>query len=105
MLIEPHYYSHKKIFGNKIQALQSNQPIQYYYYDDVWSKCDWTIEPSEPLEYYYKEQAQRIRDNYDYVVLCYSGGFDSSNILETFYYNNIKFLNFHSKVVKKTINY
>lgn len=90
MLTEPHYYSHDKIFANKLEALQSNQTIQYYYHDDVWSRCDWTIEPPEPIEYYYKEQAQRIRDNYDYVVLCYSGGFDSSNILESFYYNSIK---------------
>lgn len=37
----------------------------------------------------YKERAQYIRDNYDYVVLCYSGGIDSTNMLESFYYNGI----------------
>jgi hypothetical protein len=91
MLIEPHYYSpNGHIFFDKISALKSKQSFKFYYYDDVWSSCDWTKEPNESLEYYYKEQAQRIRDEYDYVILCYSGGFDSTNILETFHYNGIK---------------
>ena len=99
----PHYYSRDgKIFVNKVDAVDYNiknnqytsfdynKQILFNYYDDVWSKCDWTTEPSESIDYYYKEQAQRIRDEYDYVILCYSGGFDSTNILETFHYNDIK---------------
>ena len=91
----PHYYSiDGKIFDNKVDAfnynLKTKQDVFFYYHDNIWSKCDWTKEPSESIEYYYKEQAQKIRDEYDYVILCYSGGFDSSNILETFHYNNIK---------------
>lgn len=89
------YYSEdKKIFTNKIHALnyfkQNNKKIWFYYYDHLWSKLNWSIEPQQSLEYYYKEHAESIRDNYDYVILCYSGGYDSTNILETFYYNNIK---------------
>jgi hypothetical protein len=89
------YYSEdKKIFTSKIQALQyskqNNVKIWFNYYDDAWSKLNWSIEPPQSLEYYYKEHAQSIRDNYDYVILCYSGGYDSTNILETFHYNNIK---------------
>jgi hypothetical protein len=89
------YYSedgHK--FTSKIEALiyqrEHMKKISFYYYDDVYSQLDWKTEPSETLDYYYKEQAQRIRDNYDYVILCYSGGYDSTNILETFHFNNIK---------------
>lgn len=90
-----HYYSEDgTIFMSKVRALEygrkKQQKINFYYYDDVYSKCDWTTEPSESLEYYYKEQAQRIRDNYDYLILCYSGGADSTNILETFHFNGIK---------------
>jgi len=89
------YYSEdKKIFTSKIQALQyskqNNVKIWFNYYDDAWSKLNWSLEPPQSLDYYYKEHAQSIRDNYDYVILCYSGGYDSTNILETFYYNNIK---------------
>lgn len=63
---------------------------KFYYYDHIYENLDWSIAPTESLDYYYKEQAQRIRDNYDYVILAYSGGYDSTNILETFYFNNIK---------------
>jgi hypothetical protein len=90
-----YYYSTDgTTFKSKIDAIaykqKTNQEIFFYYHDDVYSKIDWHIEPPESLEYYYKQQAQRIRDNYDYVILAYSGGYDSTTILETFHFNNIK---------------
>ena len=81
-------------FDSKVEALEyglkTGTPVYFYYYDDLYSKLNWKVEPIQSLDYYYLEQAKRIRDQYDYVILCYSGGYDSSNILETFYYNNIK---------------
>ena len=77
-------------YPNKIKALQKTKNLYFDYYDEVYDKLNWKIEPTESLDFYYKHQAQRIRDEYDYVILCYSGGYDSTNILETFYYNNIK---------------
>jgi hypothetical protein len=32
----------------------------------------------------YRKRAQQIRDNYDYVVLCLSGGYDSENTFQIF---------------------
>lgn len=90
-----HYYSddgHK--FTSKIEAVEygtkNGQKIKFYYHDDVYSQVDWKTEPPQSLDYYYLEQAHRIRNKYDYVILCYSGGYDSTNILETFHFNNIK---------------
>jgi hypothetical protein len=90
-----HYYCDDgKIFNSKIEALkysQKNNIKTYFYYDDdAWSKQDWKTEPPGTLEYHYLQQAKRLRDEYDYLILAYSGGHDSTNILETFYYNNIK---------------
>jgi len=51
---------------------------------------DWRIEPAQSLSELYRVRAQQIRDNYDYLVLFYSGGADSANILQTFLKNNIK---------------
>jgi hypothetical protein len=89
-----YYFDNGKKFTSKIEAIKYSQQTRllpkFYYYDHVYEKLDWTREPSETLDYYYKQHAQRIRDNYDYVILAYSGGYDSTNILETFYYNNIK---------------
>lgn len=89
-----YYFSDNSSFSSKSDAIVHAKLIKdnfkFYYYDDIFSKLNWKIEPPFSLEYYYKEQAKKIRDEYDYVILCYSGGYDSTNILETFYYNNIK---------------
>lgn len=89
-----YYFSDGSKFKSKIETIkyanQTGLKPKFYYYDHIYEKIDWTIEPSQSLDYYYKEQAQRIRDNYDYVILAYSGGYDSTNILETFHFNNIK---------------
>jgi hypothetical protein len=47
----------------------------------IFDKLDWTKEPSNDLWEMYKARARQIRDAYDYVVLFYSGGSDSVNIL------------------------
>lgn len=57
---------------------------------EVFESYDWKQEPVESLTELYRQRAQQIRDSYDYVVLFYSGGADSWNILNTFLSNNIK---------------
>lgn len=80
-------------FYSKFHAIdyknKTGKEVYLHYFDEIYSSLDWKSEPIETLDQLYKEQAQRIRDTYDYVVLCYSGGYDSTNILETFHYNNI----------------
>lgn len=84
------YYSDSlKVFTNRIDAIKNPEPCYFYFHDDVYSKLDWTIEPQETLPELYLRRALQIREKYDYLILAYSGGLDSSNILETFYYNNI----------------
>ena len=58
--------------------------------EDVFSRVDWKKEPTEELTELYRQRAQLIRDKYDYLVLWYSGGADSTNILQTFINNDIK---------------
>ena len=77
------------IFSNRFQTLASDKKIYFHFHDAFFKKQNWNIEPSETLDALYKQRAQQIRDRYDYLVLCYSGGIDSTQILETFYYNNI----------------
>lgn len=50
---------------------------------------DWTTEPTETLRELYKQHAQYIRDTYDYVILYFSGGSDSTTMLNAFLDNNI----------------
>ena len=89
-----YYAQDGEVFSSKIKALEyrakTTLPVYFYYYDHVYSKLDWSVEPPESLDYYYLEQAMRLREKYDYLILCYSGGYDSTNILETFCLNGIK---------------
>ena len=89
------YYNHNsgKVYDNRYDAIidniQNRQTVLMYYRDDEYDKINWKIEPNETLKTLYKRRAEQIRNDYDYVVLCYSGGIDSTNMLESFYYNNI----------------
>ena len=64
--------------------------IQFIYNDELMSTYDWTVEPAEDIYQLYSDRARQIRNDYDYVVLLYSGGIDSHTILETFLQNNLR---------------
>jgi hypothetical protein len=83
------YDDEKNIYKTHIDALKSGKNCFLYYNDVLYNKVDWKIEPALSLDELYKQRAQEIRDSYERVILCLSGGIDSRNVLETFYYNNI----------------
>lgn len=81
-------------FHSKMEALEfskiSGKPIYWNYNDEAFSLHDWTKQPADSITELYRKRAQQLRDNYDYLVLIYSSGSDSDNILKTFIDNNIK---------------
>jgi hypothetical protein len=81
-------------FLNKIDALryatQNNDDLVYMYHDEVWNKFDRSLLGKISLNQLYKERAQQLRDRYDYLILYYSGGSDSHNVLMTYINNGIK---------------
>jgi hypothetical protein len=46
-------------------------------------EIDWSVEPIETLDDLYRERAKRLRSECDYLILMYSGGSDSHQILMT----------------------
>lgn len=82
------YKTYSKIEAIEYQAA-TKQPLQWHYNTEVYSKYNWAIEPPGSLEDWYRARALQIREQYDYLVLWYSGGADSANILDTFVKNNI----------------
>lgn len=70
---------------SKFEAIELSQkintPIEWNFNDEVFSSIDWKKEPDMPLWEMYKDRARQIREAYDYVVLWYSGGSDSHNML------------------------
>jgi len=71
-------------------AAQTSQSISWHFNDDIFGLYDWSTEPVRPLSDLYRARAQQLRDQYDYLVLWYSGGADCDNILDTFVDNNIR---------------
>ena len=72
------------------EHIRSGIHPQWVFNDNVFRQYNWTIEPKESLETLYRLRAQQLRDKYDYLVLFYSGGADSTNVLNTFIKNKIK---------------
>ena len=80
-------------FERKIEALiyskTQNKPVNWYLQDEIYSKYPWHIEPIESLDELYNKRARELREKYDYLILCFSGGSDSYNVLESFIRQNI----------------
>lgn len=80
-------------YHNKIQAILDSQllgrPLYWNYLDQEFDQHDWTREPIESLPQLYAQRAQQLRERYDYLILHFSGGSDSAQIIETFIDNNI----------------
>ena len=73
-----------------VEATQTKNKIEWNFNDDVFCKINWRQPLDKPILDIYKERAQQLRDKYDYLILAYSGGSDSDNILHAFIDNNIR---------------
>jgi len=83
-----------KIFDIKINALveasKAGTELEFHYNDAQWDKADWSKEPTESLYDLYAKRAHQLRKKYKTLILRFSGGSDSTNILKVFIENNIK---------------
>lgn len=82
-------------FSSKVDALlysqtQNNSPVSWHFNDHVFDRYNWTIEPSESLDELYDRRSRELREKYDYVILSFSGGADTNNILESFYRQGLR---------------
>jgi len=91
------YKVNSKTYQRKNHAIYeasiSNSKIVWDFYDDVFENFSQTklhTLGQWSLDHWYKLRAEQLRDNYDYLILNYSGGPDSHNILMTFLNNDIK---------------
>jgi hypothetical protein len=73
-----------------IHASQTNQSYQYIFNDSFLETANWQLEPVESIQSLYTRRAIQLREKYDHLILFYSGGADSKNILRTFLDNNIQ---------------
>jgi hypothetical protein len=84
-----HYTVGDSWFYSNRDALEAGhrtgQPVAWHYYDDVWAQAHsaghWR---NQSLKELYYARARQIREQYDYVAVMFSGGWDSRNIIESF---------------------
>ena len=86
-----YYIVDNKKFYSKIQACiyatEHKLPvtsIKWYFNKNVYDAIDWQLEPEESLDELYDQRAREIRAQYDYIIISFSGGADSYNILTSF---------------------
>lgn len=83
-----------RVFIEKIEAVlyssQIKERIYWDFNDASWSAIDWSIEPATSLPELYKLRAQQLRDHYDYIIVFFSGGADSTQVVQSFLKNDIK---------------
>jgi len=81
-------------FYSKLEAIEAMSRtgihLHWDFNEAVFDSYDWTVEPKESLLELYRRRAQQLRDKYDYIILTYSGGADSTTVLESFINNDIK---------------
>lgn len=97
-MIQPHLGFYKTAgvyFSSKVDALlysktQNNSPVVWHFNDLIFDRYDWTVEPTESLDELYDRRVRQLREKYDYIILSFSGGADTNNILESFYRQGLR---------------
>lgn len=82
-----------KKFYNKTEALiystETEFTVRWVFNDEVYKSYNWQNKIDKSITQLYTERAKQLREKYDYLVLHYSGGQDSNNILHSFIDNDL----------------
>jgi hypothetical protein len=91
-----YYVVDGKIFQHKVYAMQEAtrknlkpKDVTWVFNNDAYEKVDWKVSSGLPLTEWYRQRALQLRAKYDYLILAFSGGGDSTNVLDSFVLNNI----------------
>jgi hypothetical protein len=75
-------------FDSKIQAcLYANdlrKEVKWHFNNEAFESYDWKNEPDESIDSLYDKRAKELREKYDYIIVSYSGGADSHNLVMSF---------------------
>jgi hypothetical protein len=72
-----------------VEASKTKLDVQWEFGSEVFNQINWQTPIENSIGELYRIRAQQLRDRYDYLILAFSGGADSSNILDSFTLNNI----------------
>lgn len=80
------------IYHNKIEALlaaTSAEHPTWHFNEHVYNNLDWSVEPNLDINSLYSQRARQLREKYDYIAIFFSGGADSSTVLNSFVKNGL----------------
>ena len=84
-----HFLVGDDTFYSNRDALEASKrvqlPAKWNYFDQVWANAHAAgVWRQQSLTELYRVRARQLREQYDYVGVLFSGGWDSRNIIETF---------------------
>jgi hypothetical protein len=83
-----YYVVDQSEFDSKIQACiyatTNNKDVKWVFNKEIFDRYSWHIEPELTLDQLYDKRARELREKYDYILISYSGGADSHNLLMSF---------------------
>jgi hypothetical protein len=79
----------RNAFDALITATKQGIEPKWNFNESTFRNFSWNIPIETSLDELYRSRAQQLRDEYDHLILNFSGGKDSINILLTFINNNI----------------
>jgi hypothetical protein len=97
LINKPHYLYKNNMYPSRREVLEDmlingdyEGTFRFMFNDDIFSSFSWKTPLDDvSIEKLYFERAKQIREEYDYLILAFSGGSDSNQILSTFLNNNI----------------
>jgi len=88
-----YYQTGFRRFHNTIEAMleekRTGYSLEWIFNDKLYGAIDWTVPIEVPLKELYRLRAKQLREKYDYLLLQFSGGADSTNVLHSFIDNDI----------------
>jgi hypothetical protein len=83
------YFNRQDAFAVMLATGDYAGQVKFHFNDDVFSSIDWSKKIDVDISDLYRQRAQQLRDSHKYLILAFSGGSDSTQILLTFLKNNI----------------
>lgn len=90
-----YYLYRSRVFARRVDALEAARldgegasSLSLWLNDDVLARIDTRVEPEPSLTELYHRRARELRERHDYIVLMYSGGADSHQVLRAFLDSN-----------------
>jgi hypothetical protein len=88
-----YYQVGDKFFNFKVtafaEATRTKQHPKWWFNNDVLDTFNWRKPVETDIYELYKMRAQQLRDKYDYLIVSYSGGSDTSTLVNAFLDNGI----------------